>query len=1628
MSIPAQQTKAERLLDSIGEVDILDSEEFANRLQEAALSTSQMARLVPYFNRSDANQKDCMFDGVNCSDGITQLAVASTAAVIPKVQDSRNFHSLTNAVCIATHPTSPPTFMPLIDRAFQQDQASQIPISYIQKLITPIFSQHINEQLAQDGLEPLNVLWKDASLVQEYNATVTNKLFFDPFGERPDFHYAMTVLFVYEYFARGPGFVMPTDPQELHAQAPIQAWNTAAPIESLATEDLRNAAIGMSFAMSSIFNTSGLASADAHEYAFALVSKAVLYSGLPRTSIVTSSITSVNASVVHKTIFDNIDIQQYQALSYRLLDVWQSRVNDNVSGFWVGGVRGAEAVSTNDDEPNYGDGLHMIRTTTYGKDLADWVSANSGQSYVNKGVNVNNKETSLIYIGPGAGSCFIAGTKIYTAKGSLNIENLEAGTQVLTRAQPAQWGVRSNEKVRTPAPNTIYGFNGEKPFFTSGHVFFTSTGLRAVNPAVARRENPWIDVGKLKLGHHLVYSEGGETYRNVEIKTINSAPCNEEYVYGVHLREGLRSYHANGYLTAVNYPEITVSSVGDLLATLPSQTKLKFLSQFKELTPILDRLGGQTVLQALERESSVKSIHYGGQAPTHHPFVLRDLTMPYTLRFRDSKQHGPSIELYSGVLYIDGNFCEHATFKSNTLAWSRKLSNGKWEHAHCKFYSHGKQAKGWLNYDAGHYRKSKNPSRTHLAFRLVPSTITGRRQTPHKAVASHHVLQNTVMNGSITSRRQDGKGHGAAIQLESDDDDTETAQWSLQYDGTKYDRSKPISTWTPNQSIGTISVDVDDDYHINFASMRYDPYDQILAALSKHSKAEQPDTSKLDLSTSTSIYNHQISYDISNLEHHDFTMTSAESILMASDEYNQWIIEHPNHLEITDIPPTRNLHFTTIGMEASFTLPLLMQTIRIEMLPGGERMVGIIREYDPYSDGQNGVPHYMTGNFVDSMSMSLQSAMVAPAKALAKASRSPLTAHAEAHSLALSLATAGADDDDTVVDSLAEIPYDQSNINSEVQTLMSNVMQWHMDAGDRQTFFGTSQPTGLPHQFTTDIENSATAEWLKNTYANAYIGQILTQQDGSIRDSLKFTAQEKKNVRYFWNGKGEGCLSRSQIYKNLERAMTRFKIRSLYQPVADAYNAMSGAGGKLYSDKLFQRYTSLTGISQASAVPTTGNTAMLTKLGAIMDALDSGDLKTVTRKYNPDKNGPLTSTITLESTNSNQLAFLVMGYRQSHAWQNPYWALEQAGGIEAGDQYLQDQWLQDTLIDIVISLIENNQAFEQDVLDAMGKDIDAFGAKQKDWADLSSKQKAQLVVGAMGNRLYKFIQGMGIAFGWVKTAGGWVAKNVYSVWKKGSAAVGDAAEAAVANDPPPTESFVTGPLMKGCFVILGLTALGVAIWNCSDKWSTSNTADRGQMISSIFAAFKQLASFGTDALESILRYGSGKFSAKTEQLICNTFDSLIKEVTGDLNATIAPTEGGILSVPKDYLRAQAQIAEQMHDNPDALVDVAEGDESGLFDLMTSLTENLQSIVDMKMAFNIARGALQVLGYVVSIAVAVFMTWQLVNDWDKMDEGHRVFQTIQVVLACIEAAASLFMLGVSLHPQTASSLYLWPITI
>ncbi|KAJ4208239.1 hypothetical protein NW759_013674 [Fusarium solani] len=579
-------TKVQNLLAVLGRVTLLDETQVVLSLQTAFLTTPSMSTLKTYFQAPPASGS-CTIDGVDLTGPIESLGNAAIAAQIADCSLEYGFSSIAN-----------------------RDVAVKLPGEWFNTIMPCIFGDHINRQLHADGLLPLQVLRQDSTFVTSFESVLVSPQF-DPFRGQGDYYYAMMCLFVYVYLIKGPGFALDTKLERSPALTIIRAWqsNLTAPTTpnlSYLTA-LQADVIFNSYTPSAIYGPTGNANATLLDLAQAVQNEGFMT--IP-TADASAEPEPVPTSITDGSVFAGVDVSQFSPVSYRLWKHWMNTLDDQSPGnFWRAGIMAA-AAQTLDSTNTFavpgstGSNMTIIHFATHGKDLADWYKNHQDEPYMNGGVNLNNTTETGAESGNQAMGCFIAGTKVETSSGSKAIEELSEGDQVLTRSGEAQqWGTRSDEVVENPSPDTLYGFNGESPFFTAGHPFFTTTGLRSVDPHTARKENPWLEVGQLKPGHVLLRLNAEKKYEREVINSINVSQSDVASVYGVHLREGLRSYHANGYLVAINYPEITAVSITRQLQTFPPAERAAMLQSLSVLKPLFERFGAGTVMDKLIKEA-----------------------------------------------------------------------------------------------------------------------------------------------------------------------------------------------------------------------------------------------------------------------------------------------------------------------------------------------------------------------------------------------------------------------------------------------------------------------------------------------------------------------------------------------------------------------------------------------------------------------------------------------------------------------------------------------------------------------------------------------------------------------------------------------------------------------------------------------------------------------------------------------------------------------------------------------------------------------------------------------------------------------------------------------------------------
>lgn len=380
----------------------------------------------------------------------------------------------------------------------------------------------------------------------------------------------------------------------------------------------------------------------------------------------------------------------------------------------------------------------------YGDSLWQWIVAQQnsgfGDIFQVHGTENSKEEVPSIFSG---GGCFSPGTMIETSAGARPIHSLHAGDRVLTCA-PSNFGILSSEKVvhdispivqaNVELHMPLYGFNGEEPFVSAGHVFFTVLGPKAIAPAMAVQDNPEINVGMLQRGDILLRLKGDRSgYEHITIKTIASTAATCSTIHGLHFPRGGDGgrYHANGYWVAENYPDITIQCLLSRYQELNPHERTSFVRSIRRLPRTFRQVFGSAVFDVFQKSFSNVS---GAMALATEPKTLlqkvehvaknhvsatalkASFRLVHAQRLNAGRNalvstHGdyakrvkaingdsdlPIITLAGGAVLSDGNLVKHASVSPLGVQWSHELpgKNGIFQHGALRLIGHGRAVAG----------------------------------------------------------------------------------------------------------------------------------------------------------------------------------------------------------------------------------------------------------------------------------------------------------------------------------------------------------------------------------------------------------------------------------------------------------------------------------------------------------------------------------------------------------------------------------------------------------------------------------------------------------------------------------------------------------------------------------------------------------------------------------------------------------------------------------------------------------------------------------------------------------------------------------------------------------------------
>ncbi len=304
-------------------------------------------------------------------------------------------------------------------------------------------------------------------------------------------------------------------------------------------------------------------------------------------------------------------LQKWQAVYSNIQDMWGTYrrigLEDIDNDQFLADVNRAISLSTSELEDvvftSAGRGV-PIYTYVYGEAVASFLEKNHSRFNFITGNAPSNKASNR------GGSCFTGNTLILLEHGdSTPINQIRQKDRVV--GEGGIIAIHSDEKVvqEFERDTIMYGFNDEKPFFTSGHPFLTKEGWKAIDVQLALEENPTLEVSELKSGDSILKVKLAYplTYEEVKISDFSKdiLPAGSK-VYGLHLHDGPASYHANGYCVRMNYPIITVKRLTDGFAKLSSAEKRLLLNQLSPVMPLLTKAIGSFVASSLSKSLAIK--------------------------------------------------------------------------------------------------------------------------------------------------------------------------------------------------------------------------------------------------------------------------------------------------------------------------------------------------------------------------------------------------------------------------------------------------------------------------------------------------------------------------------------------------------------------------------------------------------------------------------------------------------------------------------------------------------------------------------------------------------------------------------------------------------------------------------------------------------------------------------------------------------------------------------------------------------------------------------------------------------------------------------------------------------------
>ncbi|KAK2605937.1 hypothetical protein QQS21_003663 [Conoideocrella luteorostrata] len=1154
------------------------------------------------------------------------------------------------------------------------------------------------------------------------------------------------------------------------------------------------------------------------------------------------------------------------------------------------------------------------------------------------------------------GAYIAAGNVITLADGSYRkVETLKVNDMLLTSAKGDTDPVKVSRDTH-PMELTagLISFNGEEPFATPAQVFHTTTGLRAVNPQAAMKQNPWAKIGRLAVGHILYrHKENPSTqsdYELIEVKSIERTTPEKRTVFALALNNGVRLHHVNRYLANVNDPEIRLEDVSALLSKFSAADQMRILSSAKEINPLLSTFDTQTIWERLQIEmldaksqaiDPWKGSSYSAPFSSRgaHAHILQNNSILHLAKSYKLVPVGkaprlpinslPGMKLLDGNLLLDDQVQSRAAVneKNRTVSWTRKIPGKQvvYEHGQVEIFAGDETGSGSTLYSPEAHPSSLDQGDI-IKFTVSSSTIDSVQRKSRAfpmSLLSSSASPVASLTGGIRSK------------------------WDMTLDKKEWKKGEKRDKPEDPVKFGTIFTGthvIPEEVNIFGATVPI--LDEILEAINKGRKFSGKQV--LD-SLYTSFLNRVVEKDEDDdptvVERRFIKVNESSTLLFLSDQ-------GPDSTSPFNLTFKKNL-----GIDV--TLPVLFQSMYFDVNFEGDEVSGGLFIHDPTMRENKGSRYFVNGEWQDEAFGDKADYRLRVSKHFANISTPGTNISNSAGFQPAGVTALLAAVSPISVEKLYKMPYNSNDANEMQQRLINEAMFYHMKDDDRKTFTNKEKPdpNDIGHELTDKLPDNL-SKWLKNVYAPAFITRSITQID-KFKEHMKSGQAEK--VWYWWSGNGKKCLSNTKEFNQLNRISSIRAMKQLYKKYLD----QDAGTSRDLAQKLYK---------VVSSKP---------KMDQILEEDDRGD--------NINKICAIMYTLHPEEDYSGKWFRLITDRAIAKSVNLPF--IKDKDG-----KYVQD-YLDDAMSQLITKILTNDPKFVGPVRDQLEKDLIEFMEKNQINKQWSIEKKVSACIALMSAFTVEVAQLLVITgSGLARAFGG---SKLFQLAGK----LVEKAEGAVSKIPMGTKiarglgalcvvGYFVGQVLPLVSVIKGwdkLTPAQRAIGILEAIRAVLNATERAVQE---FNAWRN-----PDTKESVRATESAILDGSLSHEITQPVGEGLFELGEKLNP-----EGGVKANMADMLKEGGMPSNDEH---------ISGDSEIWSEEKTSTPEKLRPMEEeaaskLSATSKWIRGLNIVLGF----AVAAAMTYSLIEEWDKLTDVGKVINTLSVIVQILAVVVDVLDLAVA----------------